>query len=240
VSAIFVRESLSKDYLHKYGIQKNVFLMADPAFVMEPEPVSAADIGFEPPTGAVGLNLSPLMAKFLTNGNMDAWRQKARGIVKALRARIRKPVVLIPHVTAPHDDDHRFMRQIMESLGDDRSDIFLVHKDFGAAQLKFIISKMTCMVAARMHATIAAFSSKIPTVSLGYSIKAEGLNRQIFGHTDYLIRSQDIEPDNVAGRVALTLSRATRINDQLSATIPTIQRMSLTAGDILANRIICQ
>ncbi len=51
------------------------------------------------------------------------------------------------------------------------------------------------------HSTIAALSSGVPTLSFAYSIKAQGINRDIFGHTDYCMGAADLNAEAVAARV---------------------------------------
>ena len=63
---------------------------------------------------------------------------------------IDEPLVLIPHVTAPAgSNDHKFMCELLQHLGSDRSSIFLLPDKFTAAQTKWVISRMKCMIAAR-------------------------------------------------------------------------------------------
>lgn len=230
VTAFFVREKLSYEYLLRHGISENVILMGDPAFVMEAESVSEDKIGFSLPRDALGVNLSPLMAKWVTHGNVKAWMLRSIEIVRNMRRSFDMPIVLIPHDTRPHTNDYKFMREVLENLGGDRSDIFLLREDLTAAETKWVISRMKCMVAARTHATIAAFSSYVPTVSLGYSAKAEGINKQIFGHTDFLISGSDIDRDNVVSTIRNVINSNDDIRGHLRNKLPDIQKKALDAG----------
>lgn len=230
VSAFFVREELSYEYLLQNGISENVILMGDPAFVMEAESISEDKMGFSLPRDALGVNLSPLMAKWVTHGNVKAWMLRSIEIVRNMRRNFDMPIVLIPHDTRPHTNDYKFMREVLENLGADRSGIFLLPEDLTAAETKWVISRMKCMVAARTHATIAAFSSYVPTVSLGYSIKSKGLNKQIFGHTDFLISGSDIDKDNVASMIRNVLNSNDDIREHLRNKLPDIQKKALDAG----------
>jgi polysaccharide pyruvyl transferase WcaK-like protein len=54
--------------------------------------------------------------------------------------------------------------------------------NIGARQVKWVISKCRYFIGARTHATVAAFSTGVPTISIAYSKKARGINRDIFGH----------------------------------------------------------
>jgi polysaccharide pyruvyl transferase WcaK-like protein len=64
-------------------------------------------------------------------------------------------------------------------------------------QLKYIISQCQFFVGARTHATIAAYSTCVPTLAVGYSVKARGIARDIFGtEKNYVIPIQSLEHEN--------------------------------------------
>lgn len=137
--------------------------------------------------------------------------------------------IVIPLLNLSMSGGIRISLQYAAGLAD-RSGIFLLPENLTAAQTKWIISRMKCMVAARTHATIAAFSSYVPTVSLGYSIKSKGVNKQIFGHTDFLISGSDIDKDNVASMIRNVLNSNDDIREHLRNKLPDIQKKALDAG----------
>ena len=59
-------------------------------------------------------------------------------------------------------------------------------------QYKSIIGKSWFCVAARTHACIAAYSSFVPTLALGYSSKAQGIAQDL-GMSDYVIETMSIK-----------------------------------------------
>ena len=54
-------------------------------------------------------------------------------------------------------------------------------EDHNCMELKGIISKCRFFVGARTHSTIAAYSMGIPTLVVGYSVKARGIARDLLG-----------------------------------------------------------
>ena len=52
--------------------------------------------------------------------------------------------------------------------------------DCNCMQLKYDISKCRFFVGARTHATIAAYSTCVPTLVVGYSVKSRGIARDLF------------------------------------------------------------
>jgi len=67
------------------------------------------------------------------------------------------------------------------------SKISLLENQYDSAQIKYIIGNCKYFIGARTHSTIAALSSSIPTLSLAYSIKARGINKDLFGHEEYVL-----------------------------------------------------
>ena len=54
-------------------------------------------------------------------------------------------------------------------------------EDHGCEELKGYIARCRFFIGARTHATIAAYSSGVPTLVAGYSVKSRGIARDIFG-----------------------------------------------------------
>ncbi len=229
VTLIFVREKTSFEYLHSNGIKDNVYLMADPAFLMEPEPISSEQLEFEMPQKAIGLNLSPLMARHIPGKSREALTKIGVDLVEGLRSKLQMSVVLIPHVTSPHSNDHWLLDEIYKKLKS-KNDIYLLPGNLNAAQVKCIISKLACLVASRTHATIAAFSTFVPTVSLAYSAKAYGINKMLFGHTLFVVRPEDFYPERILKKVTTVLHQESQIRKTLEFTIPGIQNLAWGAG----------
>ena len=56
----------------------------------------------------------------------------------------------------------------------DKNNVVLVDKDMTAPQVKYLISKMTFFMGARMHANFAAIYTGVPVFGTAYSYKFEG------------------------------------------------------------------
>ena len=62
--------------------------------------------------------------------------------------------------------------------------------------MKYIISKCDLFIGARTHSTIAAYSTRIPTLVLGYSVKSRGIAKDIFGtYENYVLPVSDLDSD---------------------------------------------
>jgi colanic acid/amylovoran biosynthesis protein len=240
VTGIFARESGTIKYLENIGVTGNVYPVADPAFLMDPVKPPGTEKDLELRENAIGLNLSPLMARFVAGGNMDTWVHIAASIVENLSEMTDMPLYLIPHVTTPHDNDYAFLQNVISIAHNKykvKGTVTLVPPHYNAAETKWIISQMALLVGARTHATIAGFSSDVPTLSLAYSTKARGINQDIFGHTRYCLDPSELDRETISGRVKLMLDELTGIRRGLEERIPAIQRSALSGGSKLKKLI---
>jgi polysaccharide pyruvyl transferase WcaK-like protein len=223
VTGIFARESATVEYLESIGVIGNVHSVADPAFLMDAmQPKEKMSID----QGAIGLNFSPLMADFVTGGDLERWTKIVAEIIAEVARITESQIYLIPHVT----NDNAFMQRALSLIPGENEKITLVPTSCNAAETKWIISRMELFAGARTHSTIAALSSGVPTLSFAYSIKAQGINRDIFGHADYCLGPTDLNAEVVSCRILSMLGETTAIRRDLTKRIPEVQRAALNAG----------
>lgn len=184
MNKILVRESVSHGYLTEILGLKNVEQMADPGFILCPEPVeSTAFWPVHAEQGVIGLNVSPLVERYKKPG--QSLLKEIEGFIRAAIER-GFSVLLVPHVVpldgTGKNDDARYMHDFLKRCGDLGNCLSMTPHGFNAAQIKYIISRLRFFIGARTHATIAGLSSGVPTISIAYSIKARGINRDLFGN----------------------------------------------------------
>ena len=107
--------------------------------------------------------------------------------------------------------------------------------DANAEQLKGVISKCRFMVAARTHASIAAYSTCVPTLVVGYSVKAKGIAKDIFGsYEDYVLPVQNLEsPNDLTYKFKWLMDHENEIRNHLSAFMPGYIARAWQAGEAL-------
>lgn len=188
---ITVRESISYEAMRARRMD-NIAYAPDSAFLL-PAVAPQLPAGLAPER-AVGLNFSPLVMQNEQTPGMTL--RNFEQLAKELLQRTDMQLALIPHVVRSDSDDRRALGQLYERLRDDpmaAGRVFLV-EDQGAQQLKGLISRLAFFVGARTHATIAAYSSAVPTLVLGYSVKARGIARDLFGREEgYVLPVQRLE-----------------------------------------------
>ena len=129
------------------------------------------------------------------------------------------------------------MQRTLSLIPEDNENLTLVSPICTVAETSWIISQMALFAGARTHSTIAALSSGVRTLSFAYSIKAQGINRDIFGHTDYCMEPKDLDAEAVFGRISSMLDETTAIRRDLTERIPVVQRAALNSGMVI-NKLI--
>lgn len=176
--AVYVRDDKSSCYLNELKVQH--VLVSDVAFSL---PFDSAET-FK---NAIGLNVSGLLWNGGYNKNNQFgltvdYQCLIDEIIKRFLAR-GKIIHLIAHVIADVvevEDDYRVCENIKSKHhGDAR--VVLAPKFTSPIAAKSYISRMEFFTGARMHATIAAISSGVPTVPVAYSRKFSG----VFGSLGY-------------------------------------------------------
>ena len=232
ITLICARESESVAYLDSLGIRDNVRLVADPAFALESEPVELS--GPERlllTEECIGLNVSPLMGKYWQGA--QSWPESATACVRRLLEEFEQPIVLVPHVIYPRSNDHAFMTRILEQLPQFKQRLILIDPTYNCQQLKWIISKLGMFIGARTHATIAALSSHVPTLSIGYSMKSRGINQDIFGHLDWLMPLDSLRPAALLEVVKKMQHERGAVHQHLTEMMPAYQERSRLAAKYL-------
>lgn len=183
---IWARESLTYKALLGKGLAQT-FLLPDPAFVMDRKDLPLPDGFVEGNT--VGINVSPMIIAYEKSQGMAL--QNYVNLVRNIIEETDMQVALIPHVVWCHNDDRKPLSKLYEMFKDTGRVVMI--EDHNAEELKGYIARCRFMVVARTHASIAAYSTQVPTMVVGYSVKARGIARDIFGtEGNYVIPVQSL------------------------------------------------
>lgn len=223
--AIVARESITYEALQKAGLGEKAHLFPDPAFLLETEQLPLPEGWAE--GKMLGLNISPMIVE----------NEKKPGITmenyKALIAHILETtdlhVVLVPHVVWSSNDDRKPIAELYDTFVGTGRVIYL--EDASAPQLKGYISRCRMFIGARTHATIAAYSSCVPTLVVGYSVKAQGIARDLFGTPEnYVLPVQKLEKkEDLIGAFEWLKGQETEMRRHLEQVMPGYQEK---AGEV--------
>lgn len=178
---IVAREALTYETLKRNGIDKNTVLYPDPAFTLDIDEKTNTSFVVKPNT--LGFNISAHITGNAKKG-IDIEKISVEFLEYILN-NSDKNILLIPHVINEKNSDHIILGRIAEKLNSDR--VSVAPPTLTATQYKSIISRCDMFIGARTHATIAAYSTCVPTLVIGYSVKSRGIARDVFGTDEGLV-----------------------------------------------------
>ncbi|KHE69237.1 polysaccharide pyruvyl transferase family protein [Halobacillus sp. BBL2006] len=224
---IVARESLTYNLLKSAGLDK-VELCADPAFTLDKEELPLPEgwkIG-----NTIGFNFSPLVCK----KNKES-KEAVKDLLQFIMDTTDSTIALTPHVISEGNNDHEILSEICTHFRNTER-VILLPDHLTAAQYKGYISRMRMFIGARTHATIAAYSSCVPTMVLGYSIKSKGISEDIFGDQKLVLNINDLsDSQKLMDTFRVLLNEEAELKWQLEQRIPGIKRMSYKAAEHLKN-----
>ena len=234
VDLITVREKLTLAYLGALGVADNVRPVADPAFVM---PACAPD-ALVTTLGSrgnitVGIGMSDLVACYgISRGE---YVRAFVEFVRYLREALNATVVLVPHVigTVAGTNDMAACQEVIRHLPISQ-ELVVLDESYDARQMKYCISRCDFFVGARTHSTIAALSTGVPTISIAYSTKAWGINKDMLDTDEFVIPINEVSYNRLTRCFAKLRSRASEIRAQLRERIPSVAARAQKAGEYLA------
>ena len=229
---IITRESISYEALKK--VNENTKLYPDPAFNLDKVELDLPD-GFEE-NNTVGINLSPLIIR----------KEKKEGVtlenytklIEYILDNTNMKVALIPHVVWQDNDDREPLKELYNRFKDTNRIIMI--DDCNCLELKGYISRCRLFIGARTHATIAAYSTCVPTLVVGYSVKAKGIAKDIFGtYENYVIPVQSLEnSDDLINSFTWIYENKEKIKNHLTTFMPTYKKRGLEAKKEIEELII--
>ena len=190
-SLITTRESITYQALKQIDGLNHVEMVHDSAFTL---PTTILDLpdGFEE-NNTIGINLSQLVLEYETKENITF--TNCCKLIEYIIGHTFYQIALIPHVVWKSSDDRIVLKRLYEKYA--QSGRIVLIEDCNCMELKGYIARCAMFIGARTHATIAAYSSNVPTLVVGYSVKARGIARDLFGtEENYVLSVQQLEKDD--------------------------------------------
>jgi len=181
-SYLSVRDEISYKYMRDIGIEKPIDIVADSAFLLEPE-LPSSNIYRKKNRRLIGVAVSKLATQygFKYGNEADSYigfLKYMAEVIDWIVENLNAEVILIPHVVQVERDDFKTAHDIIQYINNKQS-VNIVSKNTNASQLKGIIAECDLLIASRMHAIIAGLSTNIPVIGIAYSHKAKGLFKAI-------------------------------------------------------------
>lgn len=149
-------------------------------------------------------------------------------------------LLLTPHVARPevHPESDFHAAQLLEAelYSAYPGRIEVLPQDYSATELKWILARLDWFAGARMHATIGAFSSGVPTLGLGYSDKAEGVFAEC-GIAEEVADLRILDATEIGQAVTQSIANREELRARLARRLPGLRARAEAQMDALASLV---
>lgn len=224
---ITAREPITYNLLK--SINPHTVRVADPAFLLERVDLPLPE-GFQE-GNTVGINISPLIMKYGTADSLIL--DNYRSLIRYILEETDMSICLIPHVIWSFNNDLEPINILYDEFRNFRRVTRIL--DGNCSELKGYIARCRFFVGARTHATIAAYSTCVPTLVVGYSVKSRGIAQDLFGTDEgYVLPVQKlVSVDDLKNSFKQILEQEQKLRERLVDVIPVYKELAASAKDYI-------
>lgn len=229
---ITVRENSSLKYLNDLGVVENVCKVSDPAFLMKS--TAPSENILDEDRSYVGIGVSALLAGYISGG--ESYIEIFAQFCDFLSNQFGFDIVLVPHVIkegSVSNDDLLACERVISKMSAETKYV-LLPKHFDACEMKYCVSQCRYFIGARTHSTIASLSTGVPTISIGYSVKAYGINRDLLGDDRFVLPFEKLTFENLREMFSRLTNEEEKVRSQLIENVDKAKLDALKSGELLA------
>jgi polysaccharide pyruvyl transferase WcaK-like protein len=245
VDLLFARESESVAILEAIGLGKKCQLFPDVAMVLPcvdlgelrcSTEVKDFVIDSEP---YVGLSLSTkVIFEEKRQGTLARYEDLMFNFVGWLLDQQYR-VLFIPHTYQPHKPDScdlRLALRVFENLTPSPGQCLVVQDDLPPDELKTLISRSSVFVGSRYHSLVAALSTGVPSLSVGWSHKYDGL-LSLFGMRQFSTWADRVTLGEIQSAFQDLISHREEYSRAIQANLPDIKRQAKKSVEEIASLV---
>ena len=182
--------------------------------------VKVSDLAFRLAPSRVPFDLSNYVS--ITFGPLARRKESINGItlrsfqklIDYILTETNMKIALVPHVLMETDNDYEMMNELIFHAN---NRVRLIAEHLSASQLKYIIGGARFAVTLRTHASISAYSSYVPTLVIGYSMKSKGIALDL-GMSEHVLQVNDLYNDtDITDAFIKLMADESSIKKQLSS-----------------------
>jgi polysaccharide pyruvyl transferase WcaK-like protein len=228
---LYVREPQSAAILDSIGLNGKYTLYPDVAITLPCDPLEQVAISeagrrfIEQPF--IGLSISKKVVREELRKRLPAcYRPMMTDLMRWLLDQGHR-LLLVPHVYtpyAPNDNDYELIEQVYAELQSNypADQLHMLTEDLPSESLKTLISRSHIFIGSRYHSLVASLSTGVPSLSVGWSHKYQGL-LGLFGMERYATWAERVTEDELRGLVGELLTTRDSLAGQIQTRLSEAQ-----------------
>lgn len=244
VDLITVREEISKRYLETIGVRTApTYLTADSAFLLKPATSERVDMIFANESvecahgPLIGISGSQVVHRWAFNCRGSSARRYMEYVKAMARAidyvieNMDANVIIVSQTTGvqARHDDRMAATSIYENVKN-KHNAKVLTSELTPAEYKGVIGRCHMFIGSKMHSAIASTSMMVPTISIAYSHKIDGIIGRMLKQEKAIV---DIRTSNydeflcdLLSKIDYVWSNRNQIRDELRKQIRVIQKQA--------------
>jgi len=237
VDKIIARGKLSESHLRRIGIEKNVVTLPDIALTLKSKESTRTKELILKLSGKTIIGISPN----IVCQRLDKKKKYVPALINLCDRILQKypnaELLLLPHTivaeTAGTDDDLSICLNI-KRLAKKSDRIFVDNTvDYSPAEAKWLISECDFFIGSRFHSVIAAVSSFVPPITIGWHWKYRESMEWLHLENN-LIQYWELDQEKLWDLFKKNFERRDEIKLKLKREIPILQRKALQAISVIS------
>ena len=174
----------------------------------------------------IGINLRSIQAvdpEKRTNRGVFDYTKAMAEVISLLVTRTGADVVIFSMNRPPASDDLAFAQQVVSVLDHPlRNKVHVLKGDYNPGQIKGMIARLSLFIGTRLHPTLFALSSMVPTLTVHDQEKVAGL-MELTGLEEWHTTVRGLEPARLVDRVIELQEKRADIIDKLRVRVPRLR-----------------
>lgn len=230
---IYTRESLTANLMEEIGC-KNIGLFPDPAFILEPQECLLPAC-FSNGKKVIGLNVSNYVVG-ADDLSTTQFGNALKNTIDYLITETDYNILLVPHVLWQVQDDRIISRVILREYESTGRLSVLDSGSLNYLQIRYVISKCHLFCGGRTHSVISAYSTCVPAIALGYSVKSQGIAKDLKLPMETVVDSKHITGKNeLLNAIKYGLENHDVLREHLLEIMPTYKEQVYGIKEIMNN-----
>lgn len=193
-------------------------------------------------TQTIGLNISGLIFNnpseaYARYGFKADYAVTVMRLIKKILANSECNILLVPHVHTPrghYESDVDACTQVYQRLTvDEQQRVAVLSDKYSESEIKWVIAQLAWFCGTRMHSTIAALSSGVPTTTIAYSDKASGVFASC-GQESEVLDPRLLGTNDLLDLVYESFARRHALKNALEKSLPSVLNRASEQMDAIA------
>ena len=240
VDLLVARGEITEKYLREIGITKQVHVLADSAFLLQPthskridEIFSDEGINKDGDGQFIGISVNYNLYKWCKSDNSEnRYVILMAKIADYLVENLNANVVFVPHAISPSGRDDRFVIERICKIIKNKHKIHAIKKEYDPPELKGIVGQFDLFIGARFHSIIASTSMCVPTVVIAWSHKYYEVMKML-GQEKYVCDYKTVTFDELVSKIKNVWLNKEEIENELKIKTEVAKESAMLNGKLV-------